>query len=194
MKISQSLRAFFVFSSFMVACCVISNFSQVFFGRAGSSIAHASQAVAPETVELEESLFVQDPHLKSGKKGVLVVWIPQPLQKACMGKTTEQCSAMDYCIRTTSKNVSTCKNLKVSLDKLPAYPADMRPRRLMSVTLFAMTNSNKFQNLLDFVANAPAGSLDRLSSKARFKARVKLTRTADDDQFDLLEVLSIPQS
>jgi hypothetical protein len=34
---------------------------------------------------------------------------------------------MDFCIRTTTKNVSTCRNLPVDLAHLPAYPPDMRP-------------------------------------------------------------------
>lgn len=183
-----------VLSLLFGTCSVIPGRSGVLSRGAEKAVAPPSQAVAPDSAELEVSLFVQDPHLKSGKKGALVVWVPQPLQKLCVGKTTEQCAAMDYCIRTTSKNVSTCKNLAVSLDKLPAYPAGMQPRRLMSVTFFAMTNNSKFQNLMEYVSNAPVGSLDRLSMKARVKAKLKLTGTADDDQFEVLEVSSVPQS
>jgi hypothetical protein len=167
----------------------------LFMGGGAKAVATASPSAAQEgTSELEESLFVQDPHLKSGKKGILVVWIPPPIQKFCLGKTVEQCAAMDYCIRTTSKNVSTCKNLAVSLKNLPAYPPGMRPRRVMSITYFSIGPGNKVAAVMNYVENAPKGSLDRLSTRARIKARIKFTRTADDDQFDLLEVLDVPQS
>jgi len=46
---------------------------------------------------------------------------------------------MDFCIRTTTKNVSTCRNLAVDLAHLPAYPPDMRPRRMLSIYLYHFT-------------------------------------------------------
>lgn len=137
---------------------------------------------------------MQDAHLKSGKNGVLLVWIPQPLQKFCLGKTLEQCAAMDYCIRTTSKNVATCKNLPVSVRNLPSYPPGMRPARVLSITYSSITPDNKIAPVMDYLESAPAGSLDRFSLRGRVKAKVKLTRKADDDQFDVLEILSVPSS
>jgi hypothetical protein len=52
---------------------------------------------------------------------VQLVWIPEPLEKYCLGKTHEQCASMDFCIRTTTRNVSTCRNLALDLAHLPAY-------------------------------------------------------------------------
>jgi hypothetical protein len=65
------------------------------------------------SLELEPSLFVQLPGGKSTPGAVQLVWIPQPLEKYCLGKTHEQCASMDFCIRTTTKNVSTWRNLAV---------------------------------------------------------------------------------
>jgi hypothetical protein len=147
------------------------------------------------TSELEVSLFVQDPHPKSGKKGIEVVWIPQPILKYCLGKTTQECSTIDYCIRTTNKQVAMCKNLGADTAHFPAYPTDIPPRRVLSLTcLYPMTATTGCGRLMKFFESAPKGSLDRLSTHARIKARVKLTRSADDDQFELLEVLAAPSS
>ena len=85
--------------------------------------------------ELEPSLFVQIPGGKITPGAVQLVWIPEPLEKYCFGKTHQQCASMDFCIRTTTKNVSTCRNLAVDLAHLPAYPPDMRPRRMLSIAL-----------------------------------------------------------
>jgi hypothetical protein len=57
------------------------------------------------SLELEPSLFVQLPGGKSIPGAVQLVWIPEPLEKYCFGKTHEQCASMDFCIRTTTKNV-----------------------------------------------------------------------------------------
>jgi hypothetical protein len=143
--------------------------------------------------ELEASLFVQDPHLESGKKSIQVIWIPQPIQKYCLGKTTKECGTIDYCIRTTNKRASMCQNLSVDTTRLPAYPPDVPPRRVLSIVyFFPIATSKGFGSLAEFFENAPKGSLDRLSRSARITARIKLTRSADDDQFDVLEVLAVP--
>jgi hypothetical protein len=144
------------------------------------------------TFQLEESLFVQDPHLSRMKGGIQVLWIPEPIQKYCLGKTGQQCSAIDFCIRTTTKSVAMCRNLTVDLTRMPAYPPGMRPRRLLSVVYFPLAPAKGFGALLDFFQSAPKDWLDRLSTRARIKARIQLTRTADDDQFDLMEVLAVP--
>jgi hypothetical protein len=155
-----------------------------------------AQASAPlphgSLFELEESLFVQNPHGKGLKGGIHVLWIPQPIQKHCLGKTAEQCSAIDYCIRTTNKNVSMCQNSSVDVRHLPTYPPGMRPRRVLSVIYFPLAATKGFDTLQSFFDSAPKDTLDRLSERARIKARIKLIRSSDDDQFELLEVLAAP--
>jgi len=159
--------------------------------RAQSSLPAPHESIS----ELELSLFVQDPHLKGGRKGITVAWIPSPIQKYCLGKTIQDCATIDYCIRTTNKHVAMCQNLSVDTTRLPPYPPDMTPRRVLSIVLFfPMTPEKGFGNLIKYFESAPQGSLDRLSTRAQIKARVKLTRTSDDDQLQLLEVLSVPSS
>ena len=147
--------------------------------------------VAQAPVELEETMFVLKPGT-AGIRGVVLAWIPQPIEKFCLGKTHTECSSMDYCIRTTSKDVPMCRNLAVKLSSLPHYPADMRPRRMISITLLSPATTPGFAELLKFVEDAPAGTLDRLSLKARVKARIKFTRKPDDDDFQVLEILTQP--
>ena len=62
-------------------------------------------------VELEEILFVQNAKTPPEKGAIYVLWIPQPVLKYCLGKSAEKCARIDFCIRTTSKEVSTCQNL-----------------------------------------------------------------------------------
>jgi hypothetical protein len=86
----------------------------------GAALAQAPRP-GESSLELEPSLFVQLPGGKPVPGAVQLVWIPEPLEKYCLGKTHEQCASMDFCIRTTTKNVSTCRNLAVDLAHLPAY-------------------------------------------------------------------------
>ena len=107
----------------------------------GIPLAAHSQSPNEGASELEQSLFVLNPHLKNAKgveiPGVLtVVSVPQPIQKYCMGKTSEQCSTIDYCIRTTTKSVAMCQKLPANLRSLPPYPAGMRPNRVFSISFF----------------------------------------------------------
>jgi hypothetical protein len=95
---------------------------------------------------------------------------------------------MDYCIRTASKNVSKCRNLAVDLAHLPAYPPDMRPRRMLSVGLYPPTIMKGWEELQDYVARAPKDRLDHFSPTG-----VTFTRTPDDDGFRVLEILSVPK-
>ena len=163
-------------------------------GGGGMALAQTSLPITHEsTLELQESLFVQNPHVNGVKGGIHVLWIPQPIQKYCIGKTTEQCSAIDYCIRTTNRNMSMCRNLSIDVTRLPAYPPGIRPRRLLSVIYFPVAPIKGFEALLKFLESAPQDSLDRLSATARIKARIKLIRSSDDDQFELLEVLAVPR-
>lgn len=144
-------------------------------------------------LELESSLFVQQPGGKSVPGAVLLAWIPEPLVKYCLGRTHDQCASMDYCIRTTTKNVSTCRNLPVDLAQLPVYPAAMRPRRMLSVVLYPPTRMTGWADLQDYVAHAPKDRLEDFSPLARIKAKVAFTRTPDDDEFQVLEILSVPK-
>jgi hypothetical protein len=145
------------------------------------------------SLELEPSLFVQLPGGKSIPGAVQLVWIPEPLEKYCLGKTHDQCASMDFCIRTTTKNVSTCRNLAVDLTHLPAYPPNMRPRRMMSIALIPPTRMNGWQELEDYIARIPKDQLDHFSPTVRVKAKVTLIRTPEDDDFRVLEILSVPK-
>jgi hypothetical protein len=98
---------------------------------------------------------------------------------------------MDFCIRTTTKDVSTCRNLAVDLAHLPAYPPDMRPRRMLSVVLY-LARMKGWVELQDYMARAPKDRLEHFSPLARIKAKVTFTRTPEDDGFRVLEILSVP--
>ncbi|MDQ1390717.1 MAG: hypothetical protein QOG55_177 [Acidobacteriaceae bacterium] len=165
-----------------------------FPGGSEIALAQTSLLVSQEKIsELEASLFVQDPHLESGKKAIQLIWIPLPIQKYCLGKTSKECSTIDYCIRTTNKRASMCQNLSVDTTRLSAYPQDVPPRRVLSIVYFLpIATADGFDTLAKFFENAPKGSLDRLSRRARIRARIKLTRSVDDDQFEVLEILAVP--
>ncbi len=145
------------------------------------------------SLELEPSLFVQLPGGKITPGSVQLVWIPEPLEKYCFGKTHEQCASMDFCIRTTTKNVSTCRNLAVDLARLPAYPPDMRSRRMLSIALIPPTRMKGWDELQDYLARAPKDRLEHFSPLARIKAKVTFSRTPEDDDFRVLEILSVPK-
>ncbi len=152
-----------------------------------------AQAPRSASIELEPSLFVQLPGGKSIPGSVQLVWIPEPLEKYCFGKTHVQCASMDFCIRTTTKDVSTCRNLAVDLAHLPAYPPDMRPRRMMSIALIPPTRMNGWQDLEEYIARLPKDQLEHFSPLVRVKARVTFTRTPDDDDFRVVEILTVPK-
>jgi hypothetical protein len=142
------------------------------------------------SVELEEFLFVQAPEHDFAGHPIVVVWLPQPLQKLCLGKTASQCALIDFCIRTTNRQSSQCGNIGVNLARIPRYPPDTRPRRMQSVTL-AYLAPDKFKQLQDFYKSAPKASLQRISMSARIKARIQYTWRPDDDGFQLLDVLAV---
>jgi hypothetical protein len=162
---------------------------------AGTMLCAVAVAQSPpeSSLELETSLFVQLPGGKITPGAVQLVWIPEPLEKYCFGKTHEQCASMDFCIRTTTKNVSTCRNLAVDLAHLPAYPPDMRPRRMLSIALIPPTIMKGWEELQNFLARTPKDRLEHFSPLARIKAKVTLTRTPEDDDFRVLEILSVPK-
>jgi hypothetical protein len=148
---------------------------------------------AESRLELEPSLFVQLPGGKFTPGAVQLVWIPEPLEKYCIGKTHEQCASMDFCIRTTTKNVSTCRNLAVDLAHLPTYPPDMRPRRMLSIGLIPPTIMKGWDELEEYLARTPKDRLEHFSPLARIKAKVTFIRTPEDDDFRVLEILSVPK-
>ncbi|HEY1732183.1 MAG TPA: hypothetical protein VGG15_10560 [Terriglobales bacterium] len=157
------------------------------------SIARAQSPGAsaqPASTEMDAILFVQSLKMKDGQDAIHLVWIPQPIQRLCLGKTAEQCADIDYCIRTTNRNVSMCRNLGIPLSRLPSYPPGMVPRRQLSVTLMRLT-PDYFANLQDFYHHASKASLEHLSLSARVKARVQFIRKPDDDDFNVLEILAI---
>jgi hypothetical protein len=156
---------------------------------AGRAVAQSFFAQGDST-ELEPVLFVQAPENDNGNGGIVVAWIPEPLLKFCLGKTLSQCSAMDFCIRTTTKIVSMCRNLAIPLSRLPSYPRGMTPRRVMSLSFYKLSPGGPYQPLVDIYKNLPSSSLERLSMDARIKARIRYTHSANDDSIQLEEVLA----
>ena len=63
--------------------------------------AQSSGAVAQSSTEMDAILFVQAFPMKNGKDAIELDWVPKPLERLCLGKTSQQCAAMDYCMRTT---------------------------------------------------------------------------------------------
>jgi hypothetical protein len=151
-----------------------------------------AQPSRENSIELETFLFVQLPGGKFTPGAVQLVWIPEPLEKYCLGKSHQQCASMDFCIRTTSKNVSTCRNLAVDLAHLPAYPPNMSPRRMMSIAMIPPTIMKGWDELEAYMARLPKEQLEHFSQVARVKAKVILTRKPDDDDFRVVEILSVP--
>ena len=163
---------------------------------AAPTIAETAQASSgqPSSVELEELLFVQAPGPGAPKDSISLAWLPEPLQKLCLGKTSERCATIDYCIRTTNRGDSRCRNLGVNLARIPNYPPGTRPARMISLTLFRIRefNGNGYGMLQNFYKSLPPASLNRLSLNARVKARIQFIRKPDDDDFNLLQILAAP--
>lgn len=175
------LRSFFLIGVFGAAL-----FALPTMARAQSADAKAQ----PGSTEMDAILFVQSLPTRNGKDAIDLVWVPQPIQRLCLGKTSEQCANIDYCIRTTNRDVSMCRNLGMPLSRLPSYPQNMIPRRQLS-EVFMLLSPDHFANLQEFFQRAPKASLEHLSLSARVKARVRFTRKADDDDFDVLEILAV---
>ncbi len=155
----------------------------------GPSQASAGQ---PDSTELEQTLFVQAPDFAGGANSIVLVWLPEPLQSTCLGRTMKECSNIDYCIRTTNPDGPQCRNLGIPRASLPHYPAGMRPRRAISVVLQALGDNNGFGLLKDFYKSAPKDSLERLSSEATIRARIRYNNSPSFEGFILLQVLSAP--
>ena len=150
-----------------------------------------SGGATANSTELEAILFVQSPQPDNGKGAIHLIWLPQPIQRLCLGKTAQQCATIDYCVRTTNRDVSICRSLGFPLSSLPSYPDGMRPRRQLSVFYFPIAPIKSFAMLQGFYHRVPRPSLERLSLSTRVKARVRFTRTPEDDDFDVLEILAV---
>lgn len=162
----------------------------VFATASAAQAQSASVQAQAGSSEIEAVLFVQSLPMKDGHEGIYLVWVPQPLQRFCLGKTAQQCADIDYCIRTSDRDVSRCRRLGIPLSRLPSYRPGMIPRRLLSEVFFALT-PDYFANLQEFFRRAPHASLEHLSMSSRVKARVRFTRNPDDDDFQVLDILAV---
>jgi hypothetical protein len=154
--------------------------------------AFAQTSQVQSTTELEDFLYILDPHFKQQPNAIDLMWIPTPVESLCLGKPFEKCSAIDYCSRTTNQHVSMCQNLNMDLTKLPKYPSDVRPKRVLSIVFYKGSLIQGWAALRTYYDSQPPGTFDRVSKSQRIKARIKLIRSTDDDQFELLEVLAVP--
>lgn len=154
-----------------------------------------------ETRQIVDFLYVQNVPPTGRTKGeglqMHLLWIPQPAQKYCIGKTMQQCIDLEYCLRIRDTGYAQpprCQSLRATVAGVPAYPPDICPRRVLGITYFRAAGNviKDFGKLVTYFTSQPPATFDRLSSKERIKARIQLTRTADDDRFDLLEVLEVP--
>lgn len=160
--------------------------------RALLFFALAFSASAQQVIERESILYVQDPHFASGKKAIQLIWIPEPVEKYCLGKTHDQCAAIDYCSRTTNPGAAMCQKLGIPVSRLPKYPADLQPRRVLSISIFTAANMKGFDKLLKWFDSQPPKTFDRLTAATRIEAKVRLTRKPDDDDLYIVEILAAP--
>jgi hypothetical protein len=156
--------------------------------------AHAQSSTPQNSVELDQILFVQilplPKGVKNGKDGYTLAWIPAPLLKYCLGKTHQACATMDFCLRTTSPEIAMCRNLGSALTRMPRYPANMNPRRMLSIALLPPSTMQGFDLLEKLAATMPHTQPQLFSPSARVKARVRLIHKPDDDDFNVLAILS----
>jgi hypothetical protein len=157
-----------------------------------SLVVSAAAGRQSDGIEMEQTLYVQAPDFPGGGDSIVLVWLPEPLVSACIGRTMKECFKIDYCIRTTNPNGPQCRDLGIPRAQLPHYPADMRPRRAISVVLRAMGNDHGFDRLKTFYRNAPPSTLSRLSAQATIQARIRYDDNPSFQGFSLLEVLSTP--
>lgn len=163
-------------------------------GAVPSSLVASAQTFpgSQNGIEMEQTLFVQAPDFAARGNSIVLVWLPEPLESTCVGRTMKECFNIDYCIRTTNPNSAQCRNLGMQRNQMPHYPTGMRPRRAISVVLQALGNSNGFDRLKEFYRNASSSSLNRLSMDARIRARIRYNNDPSFEGFTLLEVLSVP--
>ena len=187
-----------LYAGFVVLAALALGYSAPLAAAVPSPTQPAAQASSGQSgsIELEEMLFVQAPGKGAPKDSISLAWLPEPLQKLCLGKSSERCADIDYCIRTTNRDVAMCRNLGINLARIPKYPPGTRPARMISLTLFKIReyNGNGYGMLQKFYNSLPPASLHRLSLNARVKARIQFTRKADDDDFNLLQILAVGDS
>ena len=157
-----------------------------------SPMASAAAGGQSDGIEMEQTLYVQTLDFSGAGDSIVLIWLPLPLVSTCVGRTMKECFKIDYCIRTTNPNGSQCRDLGIPRAQLPRYPADMRPRRAISVVLRAMDNSHGFDRLKAFYRNAPPSSLSKLSPNATIQARIRYDDNPSFQGFNLVEVLSTP--
>ncbi len=181
---------------FRAAACAVAMLvcvaAQGLAGKPLPVVASPAAAGQPDSVEMEQTLYVQAPDFAGGGDSIVLVWLPEPLKSTCLGRTMKECFNIDYCIRTTNPNGPQCKNLGLPRSSFPYYPPGMRPRRAISVVLRALGNSNGFDRLKEFYRRAPRDSLERLSPDATIRARIRYNNNPSFEGFTLLEVLSVP--
>jgi hypothetical protein len=155
-----------------------------------SSIQALAQTPPPST-ELEAYLYLQN---STGplKDAIYVIWIPQPVLKYCLDRPTQDCLDIDGCIRTTSRQVKMCQHLPIDISRIPRYPPETQPRRILGITFYRIGNIKGWDKVLTYFHSKPPSTFDRVTPATRIKARVKFTRKPDDDNFELLEVLAVP--
>lgn len=187
----KPLPTFLRFACASILAGVLSSASPTSLENRSALLPAQSSSDQPAPVELEQFLFVQAPERDNSNGAIVVIWLPPSLVKLCLGKTATQCSAIDYCIRTTNRESSQCKNIGVNLARIPPYPAGTRPPRMMSIVLSRL-EPTKFKELQDFYHSAPQASLQRISMRARIKARIRFTKKTNFDDLTLLEVLAVP--
>jgi len=161
---------------------------------AGLMILSSVQVLAqapPPSAELEAYLYIQNSHGPL-KDAIYVMWIPQPVLKYCVDRPTQDCLDIDGCIRTTSRQVKMCQNLPIDISRIPRYPPETQPRRILGVTYYRMVSMKGWDTVLTYFHSKPPSTFDRLTPATRIKARIRFTRKPDDDSFDVLEVLALP--
>lgn len=142
-------------------------------------------------IEMEQTLYVQAPDFPGGGDSIVLVWLPEPLESTCLGRTMKECFLIDFCIRTTNPKGPQCRNLGIPRAQLPRYPAGMQPRRAISVVLRYLDNSHGYDKLKAFYKSADSSSLRRLSSDATIRARIRYN-SGSFEGFTVLEVVSAP--
>jgi hypothetical protein len=157
-----------------------------------SLLVSAASSGQSDGIEMEQTLYVQAPDFPGAGDSIVLVWLPEPLVSSCMGRTMKECFKIDYCIRTTNPDGPQCRDLGIPRSRLPHYPADMRPRRAISVVLRAMGDDHGFDRLKAFYRNVPASSLSKFSPDAMIHAKIRYDDNPSFQAFYLLEVLSTP--
>ncbi len=152
-------------------------------------------------IEMEDFVYLQIPPEKSQfKDAIVVVWIPGPAIKYCLGKTMRQCTELEYCFRVAQKHNAEpemCKAIHDLVAAMPPYPADVIPRRVTSCTYLPAARDmiKGVDALFAFRQSKPRGYFDRISSRVRFRARLKLKRRPDEyelEDLEMVEVLGTP--